>query len=181
MDDALLLWVNALTAVPWIAAVGAVLSSRWMIPIVCGPLGVYLAVRRRWIAILSVALAMGASDALVARIIKPLVGRERPCRQVPEVIQTVRCGVGKSFPSGHAAVSFAFLVSAAPLVRFGWVIFGPIASAIAGSRVLLGVHYPSDVAGGAVVGSLVGAGFWYGRRRVEARRSSPTPPGASPP
>lgn len=181
MDDALLLWINGLTAVPLIATISVVLSSRWMIPIVCGPLALYLVRKKRWVAILSVAFAMGASDALVARIIKPLVGRERPCRQVSGLVQTVRCGAGKSFPSGHAAVSFAFLVSAAPLVRFGWAVFGPIAAAIAGSRVLLGVHYPSDIGGGAVVGSLIGAGFWYGRRRFEVRTSSPDPAGLSAP
>ena len=113
----------------------------------------------------------GRFDALVARVLKPLVGRERPCRTVPNLVQTVRCGAGKSFPSGHAAVSFGFLFSAAPTVPYGWAIFTPIAASVAGSRVLLGVHYPSDVGAGAVVGALIGLGATLGRKRWKEARA----------
>jgi undecaprenyl-diphosphatase len=58
-----------------------------------------------------------------------------------------------SFPSGHTlhAVSFAWQVSA-HFPELGWVLV-PLAALIAGSRVVLGLHYPTDV----LVGGLIGA------------------------
>lgn len=167
MDEALLRTVNGLAADPSWALLGTILSSRWMIPLVCGPLAVVLVRQRRWWAIASIALAMGVGDMLTARVLKPLVDRERPCRALEDLVPAARCGAGESMPSGHATVAFAFLVSAAPTVRLGWWLLGPVATGVAGSRVLLGVHYPSDVAAGALVGSLVGFGASTLRRRKE--------------
>ena len=66
---------------------------------------------------------------------------------------------------------------AAPTVRLGWLLLTPAAAGVAGSRVLLGVHYPSDVTAGALVGTLMGLGAGYLRRRKEgeATESTPTP------
>src|SRR5579859_6083777 len=58
-----------------------------------------------------------------------------------------------SFPSGHTlhAVSFAWQASA-HFPELGWVLI-PLAGLIAGSRVVLGLHYPSDVLAGATIGA----------------------------
>jgi len=58
-----------------------------------------------------------------------------------------------SFPSGHTlhAVSFAWQASA-HFPELGWVLV-PLAALIAGSRVVLGLHYPSDVLAGAAIGA----------------------------
>jgi undecaprenyl-diphosphatase len=58
-----------------------------------------------------------------------------------------------SFPSGHTlhAVSFAWQATA-HFPELGWVLL-PLAALIAGSRVVLGLHYPSDVLAGAAVGA----------------------------
>lgn len=167
MDEALLRAINGLAADPTIALIGTALSSRWMILLVCGPLAVVLVRQRRWWAIVSIALSMGVGDLVTARALKPLIGRERPCRAVDGLVPAARCGAGRSMPSGHATVSFAFLISAAPTVRLGWLLLTPFATGVAGSRVLLGVHYPSDVAAGALVGSLVGLAGGALRRRKE--------------
>jgi undecaprenyl-diphosphatase len=57
-----------------------------------------------------------------------------------------------SFPSGHTlhAVSFAWQASA-HFPELAWVLL-PLAGLIAGSRVVLGLHYPSDVLAGAAIG-----------------------------
>ena len=65
---------------------------------------------------------------------------------------------GFSFPSGHSTGSFAFAAFVATFrPRFAPLLFA-VAAAIAWSRVVLGVHYPSDVTGGAILGSLAGWG-----------------------
>jgi undecaprenyl-diphosphatase len=58
-----------------------------------------------------------------------------------------------SFPSGHTlhAVSFAWQATA-HFPELGWVLV-PLATLIAGSRVVLGLHYPSDVLAGAAIGA----------------------------
>jgi undecaprenyl-diphosphatase len=60
-----------------------------------------------------------------------------------------------SFPSGHTlhAVSFAWQVSA-HFPELAWVLV-PLAALIAGSRVVLGLHYPTDVLVGAIIGALL--------------------------
>ncbi|MBK6684644.1 MAG: phosphatase PAP2 family protein [Deltaproteobacteria bacterium] len=169
MDVGLLKALNGLAGSPFWAGFGHFLSSPWMLAAVTGPLLVHLLSRRRFAAILIVALTMGATDAATARLIKPFIGRERPCRALPNLHTPDGCGPGRSFPSGHAAVSFAFLVSAAPLVPYGALIFAPLATLVAGSRILLGVHYPSDVLGGAIIGAAFGAAGHLLRRRIETK------------
>ena len=172
MDEALLRAVNGLASEAWIGALGVALSSRWMLLVVV-PVGVLLARARRVYAIVAVLVTMGLADLTVARVFKPLVGRERPCRALEELVTVARCGPGRSFPSGHAAVSFAFLTAAAPLVPYGWAVLSPLALGVSGSRVLLGVHYPSDIAAGALWGALLGLGARRALRRVERRAPPP--------
>ena len=148
MDEAILRSFNALADVPFFAALAVVLSSKWF------------------------ALAIGAADVVCSQLIKPAVARERPCRALTGLVQPVRCGAGRSFPSNHAVNALAFLLATAPLFRFGWPILAPIALAIAGSRLVLGVHYPTDLIGGAVIGSIFGALAWAVRIRLEKRLST---------
>jgi undecaprenyl-diphosphatase len=67
----------------------------------------------------------------------------------------VSCGTGKSFPSSHAANNFfaAFILSFF-YKKNPWV-FYTTASLIAISRVVVGVHYPFDVIGGAIIGTAI--------------------------
>lgn len=81
-----------------------------------------------------------------------LAGTPRPCHALQNVHLLVSCGSGFSFPSSHAVNNFAgALILAFFFPRNKWWFFG-IAAIVAFSRVYVGVHYPFDVIGGAVIG-----------------------------
>ena len=132
---------------------------------------VAIALRRPWLFPF-VALAVLLADA-VSLGLKNVFDVERPSVRYPEPEPLVTTPTDLSFPSGHAATSFAgalLLARAAP--RLAVPLFG-LAAAIAFSRVYVGVHYPLDVIGGAVLGlALATALLPLGR---VLRRSRPAP------
>ncbi|NMB12126.1 MAG: phosphatase PAP2 family protein [Firmicutes bacterium] len=100
------------------------------------------------------ALAALASSHLVSHIVKRLVNRPRPMLRL-EHIRTFNVPIcAYSFPSGHTTASFAVGVSYAlafPGYSSLWVLW---AALVGWSRIYVGVHYPSDVLAGSVVGAL---------------------------
>jgi undecaprenyl-diphosphatase len=118
-------------------------------------------------------LAAIAAAEISTDVLKAAIPRSRP-----HVEALVARPHTHSFPSGHAAISFAcatVLGAAAPRLRIPLYL---LAAAIAWSRVYVGVHYPLDVAAGAILGTaaalaLLRALPWLaaGRRRsLRARR-----------
>jgi undecaprenyl-diphosphatase len=83
------------------------------------------------------------------------IGRDRPPVRFPEPRALVHIPANPSFPSGHAATSFACATLLAWLTPLPGVPLFALAALIAFSRVYDGVHYPLDVVGGAVLGLLV--------------------------
>ena len=101
---------------------------------------------RRWQVFAQVLIAVLASNGL-ASLLKVLVGSKRPSD--PALVPIPH---SHSFPSGHAAMSFAaatVLSAWAPRAAPAFVV---LAAAISYSRLYVGVHYPLDVIGGAVIG-----------------------------
>jgi membrane-associated phospholipid phosphatase len=118
---------------------------------------------------------------LAALLLKIVVGRPRPFRTLAEADPLLRGDVHSSFPSGHAATSFAGALVLAYLFRraLPWLVV--LAAGIAFSRVYVGVHYPLDVLAGAALGSvsaLVAVTALRARRRTSA---APRQSGAAPP
>ena len=108
------------------------------------------------ITILVLVFAVGSSDAICAQIIKPWVGRIRPSHEFNEFINLLVSKGGKwSFPSNHAANSFAFATVLSYFFEQKKVMLYTLASIIAFSRVYVGVHYPLDIIFGAVVGYIL--------------------------
>ena len=92
------------------------------------------------------------SDQVSSSVLKNMVSRLRPCSVLQGVRVLVDCGSGYSFPSSHAVNNFAGATILARYYRkyaWGWFSF---AALIALTRPYVGVHYPSDIAGGAIVG-----------------------------
>jgi undecaprenyl-diphosphatase len=115
------------------------------------------------------------TDQLSSHVLKDLFGRVRPCEVLDGVRAIDGCRHSPSFPSSHAVNNFA----AAPLfARYyrGWVAWLAIglAALVSYSRIYLGLHYPSDVLGGAVIGIVCAlAVVWaYGRLSLLVRKSN---------
>ncbi len=105
--------------------------------------------RRRAVAALALA---GISSYGLNRAVKSAVQRERPDEHLDAAVRTPS---SSSFPSGHtlAAFSTAFVLAESAPETAAYVGF---AGAVAASRVHLRAHHPSDVVGGAALGSLLG-------------------------
>lgn len=159
MDMAGVVFLNRLTQnIPYLSELAQLLSNRLFNLIFFLALCAWLAWRLRpsWRVLVVMGLAFGITDSVGARLIKPLIGRARPCLVNLQLYVPAGCGSGFSMPSLHAANAFAVAVLATMLwSRTAGLVF-PLAIAIALSRVGLGVHYLSDVVVGAMYGTLIG-------------------------
>ncbi|MCA9727104.1 MAG: phosphatase PAP2 family protein, partial [Candidatus Eisenbacteria bacterium] len=110
--------------------------------------------------LLTLGIAIALADQISASVLKPLFDRVRPCFAHPEIVRLVlqKQAHSASFPSSHAANSFAAaMVFRGMDRRLGWVMLG-LAVLISLSRPYVGVHYPSDIAVGAALGAGIGWG-----------------------
>jgi len=105
-------------------------------------------------------------------LLRHAIGRDRPPLRFPEPHPLVHVPGNPSFPSGHAATSFACAATLAWLTPLSPVALYVLAALIAFSRVYVGVHYPLDAIGGAALGLGVATAL---RLLVEARRRSAPP------
>ena len=123
---------------------------------------------RRWGILVLTVLAVAVAE-LATRGLKDVFDVERPSSRYAEPKPLVPAPHDGAFPSGHAATSFAaatILTAARP--RWGplWFL---LALAVGFSRVYVGVHYPLDIVGGAVLGIAIAIAL---RRLVRVRRRS---------
>ena len=107
--------------------------------------------------IMQKAFYMGASvlaSGIISTLLKLIVERPRPFDLYPE-LEKLSAGGSYSFPSGHTADAFAF-ATAICIAYPRWYVIIPAyawAGAVGYSRMDLGVHYPSDVMAGVIIGA----------------------------
>ena len=108
--------------------------------------------RRRAVVALG---AAGCSSLIVSRVVKRSIERQRP---EEHLAAGVRTPTSSSFPSGHTLAAFctAMLLGDTDAETAAHVGF---AGAVAASRVHLRAHHPTDVIGGALIGSVLGLGL----------------------
>jgi len=100
-------------------------------------------------------MATGLAGLLIYRRLKSVLVRERPFIRYPGITLAMAPLDRYSFPSGHTLHAVCFTCQAvAHFPVLGWVLV-PAAALIALSRVVLGLHYPTDVLAGAAIGGLL--------------------------
>lgn len=173
MDEAVLLWIQEVVRQPWLDPVVKVFTS-------LGNAGVV------WI-VLSIAMlfwrptrkaGLLAGCALIFSLLftnlglKLIVTRPRPYTVVEGLIPLLISGDPNSFPSGHTSAAFsAGLVWARTLPKPWMRRVAVIQAVLMGlSRLYVGVHYPSDVLGGALVGTVCAALALYIGRLWQRRQ-----------
>jgi undecaprenyl-diphosphatase len=157
LDTQMFLFFNGAIANSLFDRIMPIITNDWILRVVFAIIVVLLLIfgkkQGRLVALLCV-VTVALSDQATSHLLKPMIGRVRPCHVVPDVHLLVACSQGLSFPSSHAANSFAIaaLISLTYHRRF-WL-YLTIAGIISYSRIAVGVHYPLDVLAGALVGVL---------------------------
>jgi membrane-associated phospholipid phosphatase len=172
-------WARSSDAVVWLARAATTLGNSTVLWLaVAAGVAALLARDRVRAAVFLVATALGGT--LLNQLVKTVVGRDRPLLPDPLAV-----GHGKSFPSGHA-MNATVVYGALLVVVLTWIPrrwwpatiagTGLLVLAVGGSRVVLGVHYVSDVVGGFVLGSawlaasVAAFALWRAERLVRLRR-----------
>lgn len=124
--------------------------------------------KKWWIALIAVAVTITLSDQLSVHLFKNVFERLRPCHNealTQNLRMIVDCGGSYGFVSSHATNSAALSTLVVMMLknRYKWIL--PLmflyTVLIMYSRVYLGVHYPSDVFAGALLGIAIGSAVFY--------------------
>jgi undecaprenyl-diphosphatase len=108
------------------------------------------------LAVVGVIILIIVTDQTGYRLLKEFFARPRPCDVLSDVLTPLGCTGTYSFPSNHALNNFAAAIFFYKLFpKLKWILF-TAATLIAISRVYLGLHYPSDILGGAIIGLVFG-------------------------
>ncbi|MEA3452347.1 MAG: phosphatase PAP2 family protein [Bacteroidota bacterium] len=117
--------------------------------------------KKFFIPLLFLLITIAIADLSSVHLFKEVFKRLRPCHN-PEFIDIIhivknKCGGNYGFVSSHSANFFSLAFFASLVIKKRWFSFMAfsIAVLIAYSRIYLGVHYPADVLGGAILGIFV--------------------------
>jgi 4-amino-4-deoxy-L-arabinose transferase-like glycosyltransferase/membrane-associated phospholipid phosphatase len=128
---------------------------RWFVPLAVAVIVAMLCFgkARLRLCALMIFLVVALGDPLVVNTIKHAVARPRPCITLPNVVERLGCTHTGSMPSAHSANWFAATMIMFLFYRRSLWFMLPMALAVSFSRVYNGVHYPSDVLAGMILGA----------------------------
>lgn len=125
-------------------------------------------------AVVAAGLSAGVA-LLLANVVSTLVDRPRPFVAHHEAVHLfAKHAADPGFPSDHTTAAFAIAVALLLRQRAWGVVVLVLAALLAVARVAMGVHYPTDVLGGAALGSLVAIALWHPAVRVLLHRLADT-------
>jgi len=127
----------------------------WFIPlaVTAGLCALFFGSPRARLCALMVLLVVAIGDGLIINAIKHGIERPRPCLALSDVVERLGCTTSGSMPSAHAANWFSMTTVLFLFYRRSWRFMLPMALGVSFSRVYCGVHYPSDVLTGAILGA----------------------------
>lgn len=181
LDIALVREINGVTA-GWLTGIVALVSDLagtqtllWLTAAAVIALGAL----RHWRGAAALAIAV-ATTQLTVTVAKALMTRPRPADEI-----AVSDSAGWSFPSAHSASAVALYVMLALITTTLWrrklqptiafAIAGAIVVAVGLSRLYLGVHYPTDVLAGWLIGGIIVVASWTACSRLPAPALRPSP------
>ncbi len=167
IDKALFLFLNRTLANPILDFMMPYVTegAYWRIPLALAwvALVIFGGRKGRTVAVLAL-FTLALSDQLSSAVIKPLVHRVRPCF-LPDLAGLCRLLIEQphspSFPSSHAANNTALAVLFSVKYRRLTGVFVFLALLSSYSRIYVGVHFPSDLIGGALLGAACAAAILW--------------------
>ncbi|MBM3419962.1 MAG: phosphatase PAP2 family protein [Bacteroidetes bacterium] len=168
LDRDLFLFLNSLHSPFWDGIMYTISAKLTWAPLYLFMLYLFIRKQKRkaLVVFLFAVAAITVSDQLSVHAFKEVFERLRPCKE-PELKGLVhmvkgKCGGMYGFVSSHAANSFNIAVFSLLIVRKEWYTVSILiwASVVSYSRIYLGVHYPGDILGGALLGIIIGWIFY---------------------
>ena len=132
-------------------------AQNFIIPIILISAGLLYVERKRGaIILLSAVIILAVNDFLGHHILKELFARPRPCHVLELLKGIPHCTQSFSFPSNHASNIFTLATLVSLCYKNTVLLAGMVALLVGFSRIYLGLHYPTDVIGGAFCGIVMG-------------------------
>jgi undecaprenyl-diphosphatase len=184
-DRALFIFFNTWFSTPWLDVFFKTITEarNWIFPAVITAAVFIVKEKKKAVIILVLAgITVALTDLISVRILKPLFSRQRPCH--PDIlIDGCNYLLGKkrsySFPSAHATNMFGQAVLLTLFYPKRIVYFMTFASLIGFSRIYTGVHYPGDVLGGFIFGTIIAwavYSLYFSLRRTIVKKKIIQPP-----
>lgn len=157
LDTSLLLWIQSTLRTPILDVFFSLYTQLGNVGLVWIVLSLVMVIFKRTRKVgLAGLFALLCSLLFTNCLLKPLISRDRPWVSIADYIPLLYSSDSHSFPSGHTSASFAAAVAWYKMAPDkGWckvAIGGAILMGF--SRLYVGVHYPTDVLGGVIIGIL---------------------------
>lgn len=165
IDQQLFLYLNSINSDFWDIIFSWITNKYTWFPLYFLMIGL-MAIKNKWktfYILLFAGITVGLCDLISVHLFKNVFERYRPCHNldIGYLVHTIngKCGGKFGFISSHATNSFGVAIFAGKILNrqfnFSLKILLPWAAIVAYSRVYVGVHYPSDIVVGSIVGTII--------------------------